>query len=150
MFVRLLVMLISDVLCCFSVLLCCRSFVLIVAQRGEIKESWNIGQCQCDRVHLVRSSALHLSPRGAIERMPSQLHNTRCPSRPYAPSLQHLRRRDFEVVTCDQTQTPTIECIRPWDRTQCLRLNACGITIDRTTCNRAHPWPDSTLNFVYK
>ena len=36
MFVRLLVMLISDVLCCFSVLVCCRTLVLIVVHKG-----WN-------------------------------------------------------------------------------------------------------------
>ena len=66
MFVRLLVVLISDVLCCFSVLVCCRSLVLIVVQRGGIEqkmESWPLP---------VRSSRLRSSPRGAIERMPSQ------------------------------------------------------------------------------
>jgi hypothetical protein len=43
MFVRLLVVLISHVLCCFSVLVCCRSLMQIVVQRGDIKQSWNLG-----------------------------------------------------------------------------------------------------------
>jgi hypothetical protein len=37
-FVRLLVLLISNVLSCFSVLVCCRSLVQKVAQRGEMKQ----------------------------------------------------------------------------------------------------------------
>ena len=74
MFVRLLVMLISHVLCCFGVLVCCRSLVQFVVQMSEIEqkmESWPLP---------VRSSALCLSPRGTIECMPSQPRITRCPS----------------------------------------------------------------------
>ena len=55
MFVRLLVMLISNVLCCFSVLVCCRSLVQFVAQRGEIKQSLNLGPYQCDRAQCARA-----------------------------------------------------------------------------------------------
>jgi hypothetical protein len=58
MFVRLLVVLISHVLCCFSVLVRCRSLMHIVVQMEEIKQSWNLGPCQCARAHLVRSSVL--------------------------------------------------------------------------------------------
>ena len=43
MFDRLIVVLISHVLCCFSVLVCCRSLVQFMAQRREIKQSWNLG-----------------------------------------------------------------------------------------------------------
>jgi hypothetical protein len=42
MFVRLLAVLISDVLCYFSVLVCCRSLVRIVVQRGGIKQSGSL------------------------------------------------------------------------------------------------------------
>jgi hypothetical protein len=42
MFVRLLAVLIYDVLCYFSVLVCCRSLVLIVIQRGGIKQSGSL------------------------------------------------------------------------------------------------------------
>ena len=38
MFVRLLAVLISDVLCCFTVLVCCRSVVQIRVQKGEIEQ----------------------------------------------------------------------------------------------------------------
>jgi hypothetical protein len=61
MFVRLLAMLISDVLCYFSVLVCCRSLVRIVVQRSGIKQSGSlalvsaIDRTWCDRAHYVRS-----------------------------------------------------------------------------------------------
>jgi hypothetical protein len=42
MFVRLLAVLISGVLCYFSVLVCCRSLVRIVVQRGRIKQSGSL------------------------------------------------------------------------------------------------------------
>ena len=61
MFVRLLVLLISHVLCCFSVLVCCRSLVQFVAQRGEIKQSWNLGPCQCDLVQCARTQGARSS-----------------------------------------------------------------------------------------
>jgi hypothetical protein len=57
MFVRLLTVLISDVLCYFSVLVCCRSLVQIMVQRGGIKQSGSlapvstIDRTWCDRVH---------------------------------------------------------------------------------------------------
>ena len=38
MFVRLLVVLISDVLCYFNVLVCCRSLVQIGVQKGVIEQ----------------------------------------------------------------------------------------------------------------
>ena len=52
-------------------------------------------------------------------------HSLRCPTRPYAPSLQHLRRGSSEAVTCDRLHnvrsnavrsnaTPTIERTWSW------------------------------------
>jgi hypothetical protein len=72
MFVRLLVLLISYVLCCFSTFVCCRSLVQIVVQRGGIEQRWNLGPYKCDRAHLVSSSALRSSLRGTIKHMPRQ------------------------------------------------------------------------------
>jgi hypothetical protein len=63
MFVRHLVLLISHVLCYFSVLVYCRSLVQIVVQRGEIEQRWNLG------------------PASALKRMPHQPHIPRLPSR---------------------------------------------------------------------
>jgi hypothetical protein len=45
MFVRFLAVLIFDVLCYFSVLVCCRSLVQIVVQRGKIKQSGSLASC---------------------------------------------------------------------------------------------------------
>ena len=42
MFVRLLAVLISNILCCFSVLVCCRSLVQIGDQKGEIEQMWKL------------------------------------------------------------------------------------------------------------
>jgi hypothetical protein len=64
MFVRLLVVLISNVLCYFSVLVCCRSLVRIVVQRGGIKQSGSlapisvINRTWCDRAHCDRTQAM--------------------------------------------------------------------------------------------
>jgi hypothetical protein len=50
-------MLISDVLCYFSVLVCCKSLVRIVVQRGGIKQSGSlapinaINRTWCDQAH---------------------------------------------------------------------------------------------------
>jgi hypothetical protein len=50
-------MLISNVLCYFSVLVCCRSLVQIMVQRGGIKQSGSLAPVStidhtwCDRVH---------------------------------------------------------------------------------------------------
>ena len=129
MFVRLLVMLISHIICCFSGLMCCRSFVQFMAQKGEIKQSWNLSPCQCDRAHLVQSSALRSSSKGAIECMPSQQHITCCPSRPWSPSLQHLRHGNSKAVTCDWSHTM-------W--TNAMRSNAQDMIKRTRTCDRAH------------
>jgi hypothetical protein len=80
MFVRLLVVLISYVLCCFSVLVCCRSLVQIEVQMGEIEQKMGVGPCQCDRAHCdqthePQSSASHVSrnPRVALASIASTL-----------------------------------------------------------------------------
>jgi hypothetical protein len=69
MFVRLLVLLISNVLCCFSVLVCCRSLVQIVVQKGvELSKDGTLASASaiertwCDRMHEPQSIASHVSP----------------------------------------------------------------------------------------
>jgi hypothetical protein len=41
-FIKLLVLLISDILCCFSILVCCRSLVQIGVQMGEIEQKMEV------------------------------------------------------------------------------------------------------------
>ena len=152
MFVKLLDVLISNILCCFSVLVCCRSSVQIGVQKGEIEQKWKFDPCQCDWAHLVRSSL-----RGAIERIHVDPYFTRCPSRPYAPSLQHLRRGDSEAVMCDRSHIVGSNAVRSnsdsYHRTHtALRSNA-TFTIERMQdCDQsqhlrssASTWPGSTL-----
>ena len=142
-------------MCYFSVLVCCRSLVQIRVQKGLIKQklkSWPL---------TVRSSALRSSARGTTECRRVDLRFTSHPSRSYAPSLQHLHHRNSKAVICNRSQlvrsnavrsnaTPTIECTRRCDRTHVIGSNTCRTAINRTTCDRAHPWLGSTLNFVYK
>jgi hypothetical protein len=70
MFVRLLAVLISDVLCYFSVLVCCRSLVRIVVQRGRIKQSGSLAPVSV--IMRVRSSTLCSNAEAMIEREPCQ------------------------------------------------------------------------------
>ena len=119
MFVRLLTVLISNILCCFSVLVCCKSLVQIRIQKGRNwgkLKSWPL---------TVWSSVLRSSARVAIERRHVDPRFPHRPSRPYAPSLQLLRRGNSELVICDQSHivrsntvrsnaTPTIEHTWRW------------------------------------
>jgi hypothetical protein len=145
MFVRLLVLLISNVLYSFSV------FIVLQILTFDLRsKAWKWPRCisspwKCDRSHLVRSNALR-----AIERMPMidctphQPYSPRYPSRPYAPSLQHLRRgqlRAIDRTMCDRTQrqrlnthymamhrksnaSQMIERMQGCDRSHHLRSNA--------------------------
>ena len=61
MFVRLIVVLISNILFCFSVLVCCRSLVQIEVQNGEIEQKWKLDPCQCDRAHCTQTHELRSS-----------------------------------------------------------------------------------------
>jgi hypothetical protein len=67
MFVKLLAALMSDVLYYFSVLVCYRSLVRIMVQRGGIKQSGilapvsAINRTWCDRTQEPRSNASHVS-----------------------------------------------------------------------------------------
>jgi hypothetical protein len=63
MFVKPLVLLISNILCCFSVLVCCRSLVQIGVQMGEIEQKMEVWALP------VRSIALGEIEHIAIERM---------------------------------------------------------------------------------
>ena len=145
MFVRILVLLISHVLCCFSVLVCRRSLVQFVAQRREIKQSWNLGPCQCDRAHLVC-----LSPRGAISAcLVSRISRVAL----VGPSLHRFNTCAVRLLR----QLRAIECtahdrkhMRAWDWKHCIQSNAYGTAINHTTYDRVHPWPGTTLIFVYK
>ena len=125
MFVRLLAVLISNILCCSSILVCCRSLV-------QIKESWSLDPWQCDREHLVQSSALRSSARVAIERRHMDPHFPLCPSQPYAPSLQLLRRGNSEAVICNRSHL-----VRP----NTLQLNA--MPIIKYTRADTKLWPNA-------
>ena len=138
MFVRLLVLLISHVLCCFSDLLCCRSLVQFVVQRGGIEQRWNLGPCQCDRAHLVRSNAVCSSPRGAIERMPRQPHILRCLS----------RHRFIACAVGILRQLRAID-LTSRNRTSCIQLNAHRPEIERTTCDRTHTGLRSSASLTW-
>ena len=99
MFVKLLALLISNVLVCFSVLFCCRLLVSKCGLQDENFSKCTSSPCQCPRAHYVwssalrsnpvekiertepRSSAMCLSARSAIKHMPHQPHISRCPSR---------------------------------------------------------------------
>ena len=141
MFVRFLVMLISNILCCFSILVCCRSLVQFVAKRGEIKQRKNFGPCKWGSNAWSTIECSHVDPR-----------SPRRPSQPYASSLQHLRRGNSKAVICDQTQCGRTQHPRSnvHGADTALRSNAEQTIERRRDYDRAHPWPDSTLNFVYK
>jgi hypothetical protein len=62
-FIRLLVLLISNILCCFSVLVCCRSLVQIGVQMGEIEQKMEVWPLP------MRSITLGAIECTAIERM---------------------------------------------------------------------------------
>ena len=144
----------------FYVLVCCRSLVQIGVQKGEIEQKWKLDPCQCDRVHLVRSSALRSSLRGVIECIHIDPHFPCCLSQPYALSLQHLRCGNSEAVIWDRSHlvwsnavrsnaTLTIERTWSWhgleikcsedDQMQAGLRSIAPPTIDRTTYDRAHP-----------
>jgi hypothetical protein len=63
MFVKPLVLLISNILSCFSVLVCCRSLVKIGVQMGEIEQKMEVWALP------VRSITLGEIERTAIERI---------------------------------------------------------------------------------
>jgi hypothetical protein len=134
MFVRLLVLLISNVLCCVSISMCCRSLVQIVVQRGEIEQRWNLGPCQCDRAHSMRSNALRFSAMGMIECMPRQPHIPRCPS-----------RHCFNTCIVGILRQLCVIDVTPCDRTRCvqmhnIRSNTHELAIERT--------PDLAVHFI--
>jgi hypothetical protein len=58
MFVKPLVLLISNILCCFSVLVCCRSLVQIGVQISEIEQKMEVWPLPVRSIALVRSNAL--------------------------------------------------------------------------------------------
>ena len=115
MFVRLLILLISHILRYFSDLVCCRYLVQFVVQRGGIKQRWNLGPCQCDRAHLVRSSACLVSRISRIFFLP--------------PSLHWLRHGNSEAVTLDRSHIS-------WSNA--LQLNPYRPEIEHTACDLTH------------
>jgi hypothetical protein len=143
MFVRFLVLLISHVLYCFSVLVCYRSLVQIVIQRGGIEQRWNLGPCKCDQAHLVSSSALRSSPRGTIKRTPRSTHKSRVALAAIAslPASWEFQR---QLRAIDLTPHDRMHCIRsnahePDDRTHGIRSNTHGPAIERTTAIKRTP-----------
>jgi hypothetical protein len=101
MFVRLLAVLISDVLCYFSVLVCCRSLVRIVVQRGGIKQSGSlalvsaIDRTWCDRAHGDRTQEPRLNASHVN-------HEVRVALAAIANSLAPW---EFRAVICDRSHT---------------------------------------------
>ena len=149
-------MLISHVLCCFSDLVCCRSLVQFVVQRGEIKQSWNLGPYQCYRALLVRSSALHSSSRArssaclvsriscvALAGPGLHLFNT-CA----VGILRQLRAIDRTL--CDRTYNTRSNAHRPRIELTALQSSAEEPTIERTPCDLAHPRDRQHIKIVYK
>ena len=132
MFVRLLVVLISHILCCFSDLVCCRSLVQFMVQRGGIEQRWNLDPCQCDQAHLVWLSIVRSSPRGTIERMPHHLNNSYCPSlhRFIACAVGILR----QLRAIDRTSRDRMYC----DWMHYIQLNAHGTAIEHHAYDQAH------------
>jgi hypothetical protein len=63
MFVKPLVLFISNILCCFSILVCCRSLMQIGVQMGEIEQKIEVWPLP------MRSVALGEIERTAIEHM---------------------------------------------------------------------------------
>jgi hypothetical protein len=101
MFVRLLAVLISDVLCYFSVLVCCMSLVRIVVQRGGIDQSGSLAlviaidrtwcdRAHCDRMQEPRSIASHVSREVRIS---------------LAPIANSHALWEFRAVICDRSHT---------------------------------------------
>jgi hypothetical protein len=117
MFVRLLAMLISDVLCYFSVLVCCRSLVRIVVQRGRIKQSESlaivsaINRTWCDRAHCVRTQKLRLNASHVSREVHVAL----------AAIANSLAPWEFRAVICDRSHTVRSNAVRSnsnaYDRT---------------------------------
>jgi hypothetical protein len=101
MFVRLLVVLIYNILYCFSVLVCCRSLVQIGVQMGEIEQKWKIGPYQCDRSHLVRSSAYAVEHISYVRMHSSSAREVRVA---LAAIANLLAPWDFRAVICVRTQ----------------------------------------------
>ena len=60
----------------------------------------------------MRSSALHSSLRGAIERRHVDPRFLCRPSQPYAPSLQLLRHGNYEAVICDWSHLVRSNAVR--------------------------------------
>jgi hypothetical protein len=130
MFVRLLVLLISNVLYCFSVLVCCRSLVRIMVQRGGIKQRWNFSLCRCVRTQKPRSNVLPPSAREVHVALAS-------------PIIHRFNLAPW-VVICIRTHlvrsnaTPTLErtryCIATKAECTSRRADACASAFEHTTC----------------
>ena len=155
MFVRLLAVLISNILCSFNVLVCCRSLVQISDQKGEIEQMWKLDPWQCDRAHCTRA-------QGTRSSASTWTHVSHVALAAIAHSLtlwdfwgSYLRSIAYCAIECNAVERNTSDqtytkLTRICNWTHIIGSNACGTAIDRTTCDRAHPWPGSTLNFVYK
>jgi hypothetical protein len=117
MFVRLLAVLISDVLCYFSVLVCCRSLVRIVVQRGGIKQSGSlapvsaIDRTKCDRAHCVQTQ----KPRSNASHVSCEVHVA------LAAITNSLAPWEFRVIICNRSHTMRSNAMRSnsntYDRT---------------------------------
>ena len=141
MFIRLLAVLISNILCCFSVLVCCRSLVQFEAKRGEIKQRQNFGPCKCNRTHDLRSSTATQTRVPHVALTNPMLHRFNTCTVGILRQLSTIDRILCDRAQCGRTQCPrsnvhgantalrsnakqTIECKRNYDRSQHLRSSA--------------------------
>ena len=116
MFAKLSAVLISNVLYCFSVLVCCRFLVQIGDQNGVIEQKQKIVPCKCDQAQ----------PRGPA--FPA------LPQRPYFHRFQPGVREVSEAIICDRSQIVRSNAAR----SSAKPTSARGTAIERTDDLAAH------------
>ena len=129
MFVKLLVMLISNVLVSFSVLVCCKSLAWKYGLKGEIEQRTNLvsvsalertcDQARRDKIERACARAqgtrdwvqLRSSARPTIVHTPHQPHIPRCPSRHrFTPCTVGI----LSGYVRSSTNRYALECIDMW------------------------------------
>ena len=138
MFIKLLVLLISNVFTCFSVLLCCRSLTSKSCTRWKEARS----PCLCDWAHrlMIRHtcdqaygpglSTPQSSAWAAIKRIHVYLRSLHCPR----SSHSRLRRGILEWLCAIERIECTVIERGPCDRAYLLFPNSIHFPINSTTC----------------
>ena len=124
-------MLIYHVLCCFSVLVCCRSLVQFVAQMGEIEQKMESWPLQCDRAHYARAQGAHSSAClvSCISRVAlagPMLHRFNTCTVAILKQLRAIERNAVELNAYYRTQ-------------MALRSNAMPTIKRMRDCDQSHP-----------